>query len=580
MLELYRSASLVHVEQLEEQLADLLGKCAGLLGDNRRVCIALDEAQSWASALNHCFPNGDPTSPQGRPLLSAAMRILAEPPLSQHLKILLAGTGFSLLSTNIVDSALAKHGTFKARQLSLFKTLSEDEVRQYAADFAGKEEADGAVEQIRKLVGRARFVVGAVQRWVGEGGERSLRAVLEEEYDLHTDPDAWSRSTLLRARYEKLYLYGTLCAQARHPQSANLFQQLKRLTFAHWVIGQPACFRNKEEVDLVNLGCALLEGKRDTQMAAIREPVVQTAVQNFLKHQMQWDPQRHAEEMFCESGFQPQVLGIWWELVVAQFIRHMFETKEALADKPLFSNLGRDTLPPAFREMGAILVAVWRDRTSGQFCWKEIEKEERFLKMKVGTTAYGLVDFLKDPKGFVLFFPEDKAGPDLVFFMVVGGELFLVFVQLKLAVEVKEPLKVLRTVDPSTAYSNHPSERKFREEIKEALGPDSGLAGVIACIIGYPLKLPKSIFEEVRDCRPPRRASKRLKLELVADYDISPAVRVVVDGSQKSEELARTNLKPLINALKKAGAVETSTSPTEVRQYAQVPACRSRMWVL
>lgn len=264
---------------------------------------------------------------------------------------------------------------------------------------------------------------------------------------------------------------------------------------------------------------------------------------------------------------------------MAQFIRHMFETEEALADKPLFSNLGRDTLPPAFREMGASLVAVWRDETSGQFRWEEIKKEERFLRMKVGTTAYRLVDFLKDPQGFAMFFPKDKAGPDLVFFMVLGGKLFLVFVQLKLAVAVKEPLKVMRIVDPSTAYSNHPLERDFREEIKEALGLDSGLAGAIACIIGYPLKLPKSIFEEVRDCKPPRRASKRLQLEVVADYDISPAVRVVVDGSQKSDELARTDLKPLIDALKKAGAVETGTSPTEVRQCAQVPACQSCMWV-
>lgn len=116
-----------------------------------------------------------------------------------------------------------------------------------------------------------------------------MRDVLEEKYDLHTDPDAWHRSTLVRARYEKLYLYGTLWAQAQHPQSAKLFQQLKKLAFAHWVIGQPACFRNKEKVDIVNLGCALLEGERDTQMAALREPV-QTAVQNFLKHKMQWDP--------------------------------------------------------------------------------------------------------------------------------------------------------------------------------------------------------------------------------------------------------------------------------------------------
>ncbi|GAQ79782.1 hypothetical protein KFL_000380160 [Klebsormidium nitens] len=283
--------------------------------------------------------------------------------------------------------------------------------------------------------------------------------------------------------YEKVYLYGQLIYHARkHGQHTSL---LERIAFYHVVLKRHVRFESVEEMNLVTGGFAIAKKSVEGFWATISEPIALTAIVNFLTHEMKWTPEKYARQQMAISSFNHSMMGQWWEFVAARFLPPLFETDRPLGETPLFSNL--KGLPSCFYQGTAHVVAVSKVQ-DGLLQFKFLgDRSDCLMGMAIANPGYTLLDFLEDPKQNVLFFPEDMAGPDLVFFLSVAGLLYLVFVQVKLRKTLGDRFSVVASLDPSQAYRGKANRKALRAKVEAALQPGRGVTGVISVFLGYPL---------------------------------------------------------------------------------------------
>jgi hypothetical protein len=134
--------------------------------------------------------------------------------------------------------------------------------------------------------------------------------------------------------------------------------------------------------------------------------------------------------LMAQSQPFPAMLGQWFEVMASDQLSQLFQTAGALADEPLFSNL-KSQLPECFQSGGARLAQV-RLALNGKYTFDTVADTTGLeAKVHLATAGKGVLAWLQDLDG-VVFFPETSAGPDLLFFMVVGGLLYLVICQPKL----------------------------------------------------------------------------------------------------------------------------------------------------
>ncbi|GAQ90105.1 hypothetical protein KFL_006010010 [Klebsormidium nitens] len=548
-----RHASLKDLQELVT--AELEACLSTLMADGVEFLIlVLDEAQLWAEELPGMFSNGAVKGQQeGRPLLSAFLAVIAsDPVLVKNIHVVLSGTGLSLSQSMLVASALMKVGS-KPFPVVDFGTFNDASARKYLGDYAGPQ--DIPEHDLLFLVGRRRFAARVVLDWA-QSGQESILTCLRSLVRQHTTKEG--RELFLanerRDVYERHFLYGRLGALLkRGAEGMKLLDLLKRVAFAHARLGGPCLFLHHQEFDLVDLGFVKLHhsGKHRI-VASIEEPLAVRALFNFLETELKWSAKEHALTLMAQSQPFPAMLGQWFEVVAPDQLPQLFQTEGALADAPLFSNL-KSELPECFRREGASLARV-QLAPDGKYSFSTVAKPTGLdAPVRLATKGRGVLAWLRDPGGIVWFFPETSAGPDLLFFVVVGGALYLVVCQLKLRWKLDSLARAIQTVDPRYLFEGKVNKEELREVAHEALRAERGVDGVISLLIGYPLRtrmrefVPKKSSAEEED-------RKRKSKEEVDDM-VEPSVRIVIDGKRKTELLPK-ELRKFLDAAKNYGELE------------------------
>jgi hypothetical protein len=240
--DLYHTVRHVQLSDLKHRVEQLLNAARTKLGITR-LSIIVDEAHILSSELAGAFSNSpDAKNPEGeaRPLLSALVRILTAPEIQRFVNIILAGTALSLLDRDIISPAVSRHGNPKPQTFTDFGVFTVEDAKQYVETFVGSEEAAEAAAEIKKALGRRRFVSGPVQRWLTEEGAKPVKEYFKQEFLMHTHHSGFHFCNEGRAQYEKYYLYGRLAHHRR--THGEVFELLKRVAFAQHVLDLPARF--------------------------------------------------------------------------------------------------------------------------------------------------------------------------------------------------------------------------------------------------------------------------------------------------------------------------------------------------
>ncbi|GAQ91668.1 hypothetical protein KFL_008300050 [Klebsormidium nitens] len=520
-----RHASL---EELKELVHTELAACLSTLKAEgvKFLILVLDEAQLWAKELPGMFSNGAVAGQaEGRPLLSAFLAVIAsDSALFKNIHVVLSGTGLSLSQSMLVASALMKVGS-KPFPVVEFGTFNEASALTYLVSYAGSQ--DIPEHDLKFLVGRRRFAARVVLDWALSGQEDVLTC-LRSLVRLHTTEEGKERflANELEDVYERQFLYGRLGALLkRGVEGHKLLELLKRVAFAYARLGAPCLFLHHKEFDLVDLGFVKLHrSPKNDIVASIEEPLAVRALSNFLERELKWSAKEHTLTLMAQSKPFPAMLGQWFELVAPDQLPQLFETDGALADMPLFSNLKRE-LPECFQREGASLARV-RLAPDGKYCFETVANPTGLdAVVRLATKGMGVLEWLQNPNGVVWFFPETSAGPDLLFFVVVGGQLYLVICQLKLRWKLDSLARAIQTVDPKYLFEGKVDKEELRKVAQKALSKERGVDGVISLFIGYPLRTRMREFVAKKTAAE-EEDRKRKGKQADDDNMVEPSIRV------------------------------------------------------
>jgi len=320
-------------------------------------------------------------------------------------------------------------------------------------------------------VGRARFAANVVQHALQSEGGSVVDAVREFETETTTkeakNMGRWENSTLYGAmhrlkteeRFHKVEFDGKI---------VNLYTAFKPMAIEYMLTALPQVV---PYLCLVEVGVCFVEKVSETKYcASLCEPLVLKAALN------RFNLLENYEDIMLGSQNLPSAMGQHWERALLLVLHSCFKSlPDGLEKHPLLDSV---SLPEKFKGPCS-------------------EPAQYIFLGKQHTDGLSLVNWLKDcvdaikqkePLPSMFFFPENIAGPDLVFWLVVGEKKhILVFLQAKLRVQVRWE-EAYETVIPERCYKRYPEKN---QELLKLVRQHTEVQGVCRMVVAFPAALKK-----------------------------------------------------------------------------------------
>ncbi|CAB4443591.1 unnamed protein product [Rhizophagus irregularis] len=471
---------------------------------NKTFVIILDETQVLETVLKGKFKSR--TGKQKRSLLSPIIQALRQPaPSMVNYCVIPCGSGLGILSLEDVRiSGISK---------------PETEIPKFT-EFGGWQDIAHVKNYVNNLVsltdneynclynhfrGRFRPIVTCVEDII-------MGLPAEDVIDVH-----WK--VLTKASDNDQSLYHQLCRiikmeRPNHVLSTNILNLYKSVTLAYYYSGGPFLFTDTSQMSLVESGFGrlqfvnpptishlrqackgidedklrissvnvdllhpALEGKKSL-VAYVDEPFALTAGFNFFKDHdsLPKDILNMMSKVNNASSW-----GTLWQMYLPDEFEQIFNGRSDIRNMPVFAEVAKKYNLPAFC-IGSPKIAKSSDVT--------------VPRVANASAGYTLDKFFNESPETrpTFYFPEDRCGPDIIFFVEFEQVTVPVFVQVKLRYVVKEMAGALSTIHPDMFYKNKNGDVYNEESNKPIIDKIIEICkvGSIGLLVAYPA----DVFQE------------------------------------------------------------------------------------
>ncbi|CAI2171602.1 18861_t:CDS:2, partial [Funneliformis geosporum] len=314
-------------------------------------------------------------------------------------------------------------------------------------------------------------------------------------------------------------LYNQLCRiiemeRPNHVLSTNIPNLYKSVTLAYYYSGGPFLFTDISQMSLVESGFGrlrfvnpptishlkqeckgidedklrissvnvdllhpVLEGKKSL-VAYVDEPFALTAFFNFFK-----DHDSLPKEILNIMSIvnNASSWGTLWQIYLTDEFERMFNGKLNIRNMLVFAEVAKKYDLPAFC-IGSPKIAK--------------SSNDTVLRVANASAGYTLEKFFNESPETcpTFYFPEDRYGPDLIFFVEFEEVTVPVFVQMKLRYSVKEMAGALSTIHPDMFYKDKNRKVYNEESNKHIINKIIKICEVSS--IGLLVAYPADVFQE------------------------------------------------------------------------------------
>ena len=381
------------------------------------------------------------------------------------------------------------------------------------------------------------------------GRFRPIASIVEEVLKGKTISDAvdglWTILTCHRTNEQSLYkhLHDIIDRdRPNHVLSKNVLDLYKCLTLCYYYSGSPylctddnqfkiiesgfGCFRMvkpptsselepicNDEVTLqtlsVNKGALYpaIPGE-DILVAYIDEPFALTASYNFFNDTGELDKKILKIMSLSNNSSSWETL---WQTYLPKEFERIFDGQIDIESMPIFAEIA--DLPPFCKGSPSIVKS----------------SNETVPLIKNATSGYTLNEFFSESSKLrpAFFIPDDRCGPDIIFFVKFEEVEVPVFVQVKLRYSVKTIVGALSTIDPKMFYKDKNGDlfqKELNEPIVKKIKQRCEKYGSIGLLVAYPADVFQGSF--VTNSHPYNFRNQSSQQQLIGIIDHKNASKV------------------------------------------------------
>lgn len=475
--------------------------------DKETFIIVLDEIQVLETVDKGKFRSRT-NEHEERSLLSPIVQAMKEPAssVSDNRCFIPCGTGLGILSLEeVLNTGILKPETDILKFTEFGEWQNIDNVKNYISKLV--ELTDHDYNHLYYCFrGRFRPIVTCVEDIIMG---KSVTNVVDGNWNLLT-----KHETSKQSLYKQL---SGIIERERpnHVKKINILNLYKKVALAYYYSGSPFLFTNIDQMSIVESGFGRLRfvdpptksdlkkicdddnmleissvdaesmfpacAGENSLVAYVDEPFAIVALFNFFKNNGEL-PDEILEIMSIASN--PSACGTLWQTYLPKEFEQMFNGKVDVRMMPIFSEIAKKYDLPACCIGSPNLV--------------KSSNESMPLTKNATTSGYTLNEFFTESSEErpAFFIPDDRCGPDLIFFVKFEEVEVPVFVQIKLRYSIKTIAGALSTIEPDLFYKDkngvmfhEESNKPIIEKIKKRC--ENGFIGIL---VAYPADVHQESF--------------------------------------------------------------------------------------
>ncbi|KAF9345957.1 hypothetical protein BGX26_002558 [Mortierella sp. AD094] len=464
------------VQDAFKRIKDLLFSRGQPVYTRNKFLIGLDEAQTLGNVFYDRFTSQQQNSRESRPLLSPVLYGLRSISETQtEFCIVPSGTGLSSYDLDWMENSGGatkyENVAMEHRVINFPGWTSMSEVQSYV-DHVGQCMPDGGRNKLRAMI--PPEAIESMYRKL-RGRFRPIITVIENIIEANSIPSRWEEAvdkTLgeltnyypVEPGKPKPKMNGNLCFELnrvleristrsdRYKEYSEVRRMLKEAVLRMLLVGQPMVIPSEEPILVetafarmscirmvdagMSAGSSSCSGKQSgCVVTTIDEPFSFLAAKNYFEH---YDPE-FSKEVYIQwtTMSNPSFQGLYWERRVPSCLIPVFDKK--ILQASLFAN---PTLVPKELLECETSIVGWDNLFHGT--------DHENMEMQEFLDAHFSHNSMRNGLPVAPFyFPSlTPSGPDIVFVLRVGQDMYPVFVQVKLVVKLQgeELLSALETV--------------------------------------------------------------------------------------------------------------------------------------
>ncbi|CAB4414550.1 unnamed protein product [Rhizophagus irregularis] len=475
--------------------------------DKETFIIVLDEIQVLETVDKGKFRSRT-NEHEERSLLSPIVQAMKEPAssVSDNRCFIPCGTGLGILSLEeVLNTGILKPETDILKFTEFGEWQNIDDVKNYISKLVELTDHDYN-DLYYRFRGRFRPIVTCVEDIIMG---KSVNNVVDGNWNLLT-----KHETSKQSLYKQL---SGIIERERpnHVKKINVLNLYKKVALVYYYSGSPFLFTNIDQMSIVESGFGRLRfvnpptksdlkkicdddnmleissvdaesmfpayAGENSLVAYVDEPFAIVALSNFFKNNGEL-PDEILEIMSIASN--PSACGTLWQTYIPKEFEQMFNGEVNVSMMPIFSEIAKKYDLPAFCIGSPKLV--------------KSSKQSMPLTKNATTSGYTLNEFFTESSDErpAFFIPDDRCGPDLIFFVKFEEVEVPVFVQIKLRYSIKTIAGALSTIEPNLFYKNkngvmhqEESNKPIIEKIKKRC--ENGFIGIL---VAYPADVRQESF--------------------------------------------------------------------------------------
>ncbi|CAB4440125.1 unnamed protein product [Rhizophagus irregularis] len=416
--------------------------------DKETFIIVLDEIQVLETVDKGKF-RSQTNEHEERSLLSPIVQAMKEPAssVSDNRCFIPCGTGLGILSLEeVLNTGILKPETDILKFTEFGEWQNIDDVKNYISKLVELTDHDYN-DLYYRFRGRFRPIVTCVEDIIMG---KSVTNVVDGNWNLLT-----KHETSKQSLYKQL---SGIIERERpnHVKKINVLNLYKKVALVYYYSGSPFLFTNIDQMSIVESGFGRLRfvdpptksdlkkicdddnmleissvdaesmfpayAGENSLVAYVDEPFAIVALSNFFKNNGEL-PDEILEIMSIASN--PSACGTLWQTYIPKEFEQMFNGEVNVSMMPIFSEIAKKYDLPAFCIGSPKLV--------------KSSKQSMPLTKNATTSGYTLNEFFTESSDErpAFFIPDDRCGPDLIFFVKFEEVEVPVFVQIKLRYSIK-----------------------------------------------------------------------------------------------------------------------------------------------
>jgi hypothetical protein len=224
--------------------------------------------------------------------------------------------------------------------------------------------------------------------------------------------------------------------------------------------------------------------------------------------------------------------GSLWQTYLPEEFEQMFNGQKDIREMPIFAEIAEKYNLPSFCIGSPNIV--------------KSSNENMPLIKNATTSGYTLNEFFTEsseerPEFFI---PDDRCGPDLIFFVKFEEVEVPVFVQMKLRYSVKAIAGALSTIDPEMFYKDRNGvmfQKELNEPIIEKIKQRCSENGSIGILVAYPADVSQESF--VTNSHSHNLRNRSSQQQLIGIIDQNNASTVFHDGHLRFLDVLKDTMK-------------------------------------